>query len=97
MSRILIFSVFFSFSFIVVAQTTDNSNAKLYRSAVDLSERGDMEKAIVLFKRVLINEPNNINALYNLGNAYSSINNRADSAAVYFSRGILIALRTSHG
>ncbi len=72
----------------IVAQTTKSSNAKLYHAAVALSEAGDCEKAIDQFKRVVKLEPDNINALYNIGYCYLNINNGADSASIYFNKAI---------
>ncbi len=72
----------------LVAQTKDSNNAKIYHAAVALSEDGDCEKAIEQFKRVVKSEPDNINALYNIGFCYLNINNGADSASVYFNKTI---------
>ncbi len=70
------------------AQTKQNNTTKLYHDAVSLSEEGNCEKAIEQFKRVVKLEPDNINALYNIGFCYLNINNRADSASVYFNKTI---------
>jgi len=70
------------------SQSNTNNNSKLYHSAVTLSEAGDCSKAVEQFKRVVKLEPNNINALYNIGYCYLNMNNRADSASIYFNKTI---------
>ncbi len=86
MIRTIVFSVLLFISISVFAQTTKNSNAKIYNRAVAFSESEDFNEAIKLFKRVADDEPENINVMYNLGHCYLNINDGADSAQVYFKK-----------
>lgn len=70
------------------AQAQSSSVTKLFNRAAEYAKKQDYEKAIPLFKKVLEKEPENKNVLYNLGNCYLNINDRHDSAAVYFKRSI---------
>ncbi len=84
----LIISLFLLLSINTYSQSNQNNNSKIYNDAVSLSEAGDCEKAVEQFKRVAKLEPDNINALYNIGFCYLNMNNRADSASIYFNKTI---------
>jgi tetratricopeptide (TPR) repeat protein len=88
MTRIFVFSLVLIFTSVINSQNSNNINEKLYNEAVSLYERGDNVKAISLFKRVLNDQPDNINVLYNIGHCYLTTNNRSDSASIYFNQAI---------
>ncbi len=80
----LVISLFLLISINTYSQNNLNNNSKIFNNAVSLSEAGNCTKAVAQFKKVVESEPDNINALYNIGFCYLNINNKADSASAYF-------------
>lgn len=72
---------------ISISAQKSSSVPKLFGRAVNFSQNGDYKQAIPLFKKVLEEEPNNLNGLYNLGYCYENTG-KQDSAVAYFDRGI---------
>lgn len=71
----------------IQAQNRKNKKlAKEFNEAVKLSENMDFEEAIVIFKRILNETPDDAEVLYNLGHCYLNTSNGPDSAVIFFER-----------
>ncbi|GAB4277394.1 MAG: PEP-CTERM system TPR-repeat protein PrsT [Candidatus Rifleibacteriota bacterium] len=64
----------------VVDETPENPD---YTQALNYARSGNFAEAIAGFKKVLAREPNNFNALMNLGKVYSASGDAAQSCALY--------------
>ena len=85
------FLIVAAFSFFVIsginAQNLKNKRLeKYYSEAIKLSESRDFEDAIKIFKKILKDEPKNIDVLYNLGHCYLNTSDGPDSAVIFFER-----------
>ncbi len=86
--KISIVAIFLLFTISgIQSQNTKNKKlTKQFNEAVKLSENMDFEDAIVIFKQILKEVPNDIEVLYNLGHCYLNTSNGPDSAVIFFER-----------
>ncbi len=85
------FLIVAAFSLIVVLGTNaqDVKNRRLekyYSEARKLTENRDFENAIKVLKKILKEEPKNIDVLYDLGHCYLNTSDGPDSAVIFFER-----------
>ena len=64
--------------------------------AVRLSQSEAYSEAIVLFKKVLLSEPNSVDALYNLGFCYLNASLEPDSALTFFQKAYALLTPDEH-
>ena len=86
--RSLIVAAFliFAFSGVNAQELKSRKLIKYFNEAVKLSDNKDYESAIKLFKRILKDEPENLQVLYNLGNCYLNTSDGPDSAVIFFEK-----------
>ncbi len=71
----------------IQAQNTKNKKlSKDFNEAIKLSENMDFEHAIIIFKQLLKETPDDIEVLYNLGHCYLNTSNGPDSAVIFFEK-----------
>ncbi len=68
------------------AQSNERSDNKKFNEAVKLADDKDFHEAIKLFSQILKDEPQNVPALYNIGNCYLNTSDGPDTAIVYFQK-----------
>ncbi len=73
-----------------------NDVNKDYKEAVRLSQNEAYSEAIVLFKKVLLSEPNSVDALYNLGFCYLNASLEPDSALTFFQKAYALLTPDEH-
>ncbi len=83
---IVAISLSFIFSGINAQELKSRKLIKNFNEAVKLSDNGDFKDAIKIFKRILRDEPNNIEVLYNLGHCYLNTSDGPDSAVIFFEK-----------
>ncbi len=82
-SALTIFSLFFALNLSFGQETEEKPNTnKEFRTAAKIAEDGNYAKAITDFKKILETEPNDIDALYNIGYCY--LNSSQPDSAIYF-------------
>jgi len=64
----------------------DKKLVKEFNEAVKLSNNMDFEDAIVIFKKILTETPDDAKVLYNLGHCYLNTSDGPDSAVIFFER-----------
>ncbi|MBK3516921.1 PD40 domain-containing protein [Carboxylicivirga marina] len=69
---------------IASAQSDTKVDNKKFNEAVKLADDKAFGEAIQLFSEILENDPQNIPALYNIGNCYLNTSDGPDTAIVYF-------------
>lgn len=65
-----------------------NQDAKLFRKAMNLADQGNYKEAIDVFKVMVTHNPNDLDALYNMGLCYLNTTSGADTAVVCFKKGL---------
>ena len=85
-SLIVAVSFFFIFSGVNAQELKSRKLIKNFNEAVKLSDNGDFKDAIKIFKRILKEEPDNLDVLYNLGHCYLNTSDGPDSAVIFFER-----------
>ncbi len=85
-TSIIVILLLFTISGIQSQNTKSKKLAKDFSEAVKLSENMDFEEAIIIFKRILKETPDDIEVLYNLGHCYLNTSNGPDSAVIFFER-----------
>ncbi|MBN2164866.1 MAG: PD40 domain-containing protein [Marinilabiliaceae bacterium] len=90
-------TVFFACVFIyIIIQTTVYSQSnkkelsKIYSEAVAYAEDKNYHEAISLLKRLVSEDPERPEVLYYLGYCYLNCTNGADSAVIFFQRGLMV-------
>ena len=83
---IVAISLFFIFSGTNAQEPKSRKLIKNFNEAVKLSKIGDFKDAIKIFKRILKDEPNDIDVLYNLGHCYLNTSDGPDSAVIFFEK-----------
>lgn len=86
--KILIVVSLFIFQNAVFAQKLRKNEDKLFKHALVLSDEGNYQEAIQKFKTLLLQHPEHIDAMFNLGLCYLNTSNAADSAVYWFNKGI---------
>ncbi len=71
---------------LTLAQSDEKIDDKKFNQAVKLADDEDFGEAIKLFAQILENNPDNIPALYNIGNCYLNTSDGPDTAIVYFQK-----------
>ncbi len=91
---ILLISAFTFIISIGISQTKDNEShirsTKLFKRAMQLADKGNYEDAIDIFKIITIQNPKDLDALFNMGLCYLNTTNGADSALIQFNKGLEI-------
>ncbi len=73
----------------VYSQTkSDSRSAKLFKRAMSLADEGNYKDAISNLKVLLLDDPKNLDALFNLGLCYLNTSDGADSAVIYLNKGM---------
>jgi tetratricopeptide (TPR) repeat protein len=89
---IILFSITIIFNVGLLAQIEGRSNSfrefRLFRRAMLYAGHDNYAEAIKLFKEILELDSNDLNALFNLGLCYLNSTNGADTAVMYFNKGI---------
>jgi len=78
--------LFFVFAGVGAQEFKSRKSVKYFNEALKLSENKDFKGAINLFKKVLRNEPDNVDVLYNIGNCYLNTSDGPDTAVIFFEK-----------
>jgi hypothetical protein len=65
-----------------------NQDTKLFKRAMNLADQGNYKEAIDVFKVMVKNNPEDLDALYNMGLCYLNTTTGADTAVVCFNKGL---------
>ncbi|MBS2212878.1 PD40 domain-containing protein [Carboxylicivirga mesophila] len=82
----LFVALFILIAQLTLAQSDKKTDDKKFNQAVKLADDKDFGEAIKLFSDILENEPNNVPALYNIGNCYLNTSDGPDTAIVFFQK-----------
>ena len=63
-------------------------NAKLFKKAMALADQENYNEAIANFKLIIKNDPQDLDALFNMGLCYLNTSNGADTAVICFNKGL---------
>ncbi|MCG8579840.1 MAG: hypothetical protein MI866_07990 [Bacteroidales bacterium] len=82
----LIVALFLFISQLTLAQTDSKVDNKKFNEAIKLADDKAFGEAIKLFSDILEENPDNVPALYNIGNCYLNTSDGPDTAIVYFEK-----------
>jgi tetratricopeptide (TPR) repeat protein len=78
--------LFYVFSGVDAQDFKSRKSVKYFNEGAKLAEDKDFKGAIMLFKRVLREEPENVEVLYNIGNCYLNTSDGPDTAVIFFEK-----------
>ena len=86
---LFVLGCFFFVFCLTFSQNSDGKrNAKLFKRALHLADEGNYKDAISSLKVILHSDPKDLDALFNIGLCYLNTSDGADTALIYFNKGM---------